>query len=133
MRVCVCASACKKDHALSQPRPALPPPLPLRPTASPSRQPTPVSKEEDATGSPGAGGAASTSGVSVDKPGEDPKKRRYRVVVMGAAKVGKTAIINQFLYDSFTPKYTRTVEEMHHGEYEVGCRRCEIKLYTLFC
>lgn len=39
---------------------------------------------------------------------------------MGAAKVGKTAIINQFLYDTFTPKYTRTVEEMHHGEYEVG-------------
>ncbi|XP_037789058.1 ras-related protein Rap1-like isoform X2 [Penaeus monodon] len=85
-----------------------------------SLQPTPVSKEEDATGSPAAGGAASTSGVSVDKPGEDPKKRRYRVVVMGAAKVGKTAIINQFLYDSFTPKYTRTVEEMHHGEYEVS-------------
>lgn len=39
---------------------------------------------------------------------------------MGAAKVGKTAIINQFLYDTFTPKYTRTVEEMHHGEYEVA-------------
>ena len=43
-----------------------------------------------------------------------------RVVVMGAAKVGKTAIINQFLYDTFTQKYTKTIEEMHHGEYEVS-------------
>ncbi|XP_047499074.1 ras-related protein Rap-1b-like isoform X1 [Penaeus chinensis] len=92
----------------------------LQPALYEEDRPTPVSKEEDAAGSPGAGGAASTSGVSVDKPGEDPTKRRYRVVVMGAAKVGKTAIINQFLYDSFTPKYTRTVEEMHHGEYEVS-------------
>ena len=51
---------------------------------------------------------------------EEKFSKKYRVVVMGAAKVGKTAIINQFLYDSFSPKYTKTVEEMHHGEYEVS-------------
>ncbi|XP_068251096.1 ras-related protein rapA isoform X2 [Palaemon carinicauda] len=79
--------------------------------------PTPVSKDEEASG-PSA--AAGTSSGSTDKGDNESKKKRYRIVVMGAAKVGKTAIINQFLYDSFTPKYTRTVEEMHHGEYEVS-------------
>ncbi|XP_003706513.1 ras-related protein Rap-2a [Megachile rotundata] len=45
---------------------------------------------------------------------------RYKIVVMGAAKVGKSAIINQFLYNTFTPKYKRTVEEMHHGDFNVS-------------
>lgn len=40
--------------------------------------------------------------------------------MMGAAKVGKSAIINQFLYSTFTPKYKRTVEEMHHGDFNVS-------------
>ncbi|XP_045594724.1 ras-related protein Rap-2b isoform X2 [Procambarus clarkii] len=69
----------------------------------------------------GAGPSGACPGVGAATPeGCEGQTRRYRVVVMGAAKVGKTAIINQFLYDSFTPKYTRTVEEMHHGEYEVS-------------
>ena len=62
---------------------------------------------------------ASGSAVSGQTGSNEDTLKKYRVVVMGAAKVGKTAIINQFLYDSFTPKYTRTIEEMHHGEYEV--------------
>ncbi|KYM85388.1 hypothetical protein ALC53_04631 [Atta colombica] len=45
---------------------------------------------------------------------------RHKIVVMGAAKVGKSAIINQFLYNTFTPKYKRTVEEMHHGNFNVS-------------
>lgn len=39
---------------------------------------------------------------------------------MGAAKVGKSAIINQFLYNTFSPKYKRTVEEMHRGDFNVS-------------
>ncbi|XP_042237478.1 ras-related protein Rap-1b-like isoform X2 [Homarus americanus] len=103
-----------------------------------SLQPSPVSKDEDTAvegataagalagtssrgaGDPGAGTSNGAASSSAEKDGDNPKKRRYRVVVMGAAKVGKTAIINQFLYDSFTSKYTRTIEEMHHGEYEVS-------------
>lgn len=38
---------------------------------------------------------------------------------MGAAKSGKTSIITQFLYGSFSPKYKRTIEEMHHGNFNV--------------
>ncbi|XP_020284952.1 ras-related protein Rap-2a [Pseudomyrmex gracilis] len=45
---------------------------------------------------------------------------RHKIVVMGAAKVGKSAIINQFLYNTFTPKYKRTVEEMHHADFTVS-------------
>ncbi|XP_018574193.1 ras-related protein Rap-2b-like [Anoplophora glabripennis] len=45
---------------------------------------------------------------------------RHKIVVMGAAKVGKSSIITQFLYGSFSPKYKRTVEEMHHGDFNVS-------------
>ena len=47
-------------------------------------------------------------------------KTSYRVVVMGANKVGKTAIISQFLYDQFKPEYKATVEEMYRGQFKVG-------------
>lgn len=39
---------------------------------------------------------------------------------MGAAKVGKSSIISQFLYNKFSPKYKRTVEEMHQGNFSVA-------------
>lgn len=38
---------------------------------------------------------------------------------MGAAKVGKTSLISQFLYNTFSEKYKRTIEEMHHAEFSV--------------
>jgi small GTP-binding protein len=50
----------------------------------------------------------------------------YRVVVLGSSTVGKTAIISQFLYDSFTSGYKETVDEMYHGEFDVG--GCELTL-----
>lgn len=45
---------------------------------------------------------------------------RHKIVVMGAAKVGKSSIITQFLYASFSTKYKRTIEEMHHGDFNVA-------------
>lgn len=45
---------------------------------------------------------------------------RHKIVVMGSAKVGKTSIIHQFLYNSFTAKYKRTVEEMHQGAFSIS-------------
>ncbi|XP_050298522.1 ras-related protein Rap-2b isoform X2 [Anthonomus grandis grandis] len=44
---------------------------------------------------------------------------RHKIVVMGAAKVGKSSIITQFLYGTFSSKYKRTIEEMHHGDFNV--------------
>ncbi|GBP30494.1 Dexamethasone-induced Ras-related protein 1 [Eumeta japonica] len=48
-----------------------------------------------------------------------PPKQQHRVVVMGSARVGKSSIISQFLYDKFQEHYKETVEELHRGEYEL--------------
>lgn len=39
--------------------------------------------------------------------------------VCRAARVGKSSIISQFLYDKFLSRYRETVEELHRGEYEL--------------
>lgn len=36
-----------------------------------------------------------------------------RLVFLGAAGVGKTALIRRFLHDAFEPRHRRTVEELH--------------------
>jgi small GTP-binding protein len=45
---------------------------------------------------------------------------QYRIVVMGAAGVGKTSIISQFLYKTFDTQYRATVEDLHQGQYEIN-------------
>ena len=49
-----------------------------------------------------------------------PGKEGYRLLLLGAPAVGKTAIVSQFLYDTFVQGYKETVEEMYHGEFQVG-------------
>jgi RASD family, member 2 len=44
---------------------------------------------------------------------------KQRVVVMGSAFVGKSQIISQFLYEKFSSRYRKTVEELHRGEYDL--------------
>lgn len=51
---------------------------------------------------------------------EVKEKTEVRLVFLGAAGVGKTALIQRFLKDTFEPKHRRTVEELHRTEYEVG-------------
>ncbi|XP_030596369.1 GTP-binding protein Rhes-like [Archocentrus centrarchus] len=43
-----------------------------------------------------------------------------RLVFLGAAGVGKSALIHRFLHDRFEYKYTRTVEELHVLEYDTA-------------
>ncbi|XP_046681021.1 ras-related protein Rap-2a-like [Homalodisca vitripennis] len=57
------------------------------------------------------------TGESTDTLGTAPRGIRHKVVVMGAAKVGKSSLITQFLYGTFSDKYKRTVEEMHQGDF----------------
>ena len=57
---------------------------------------------------------------SAESSGSEEGKTFYRVLVMGAARVGKTAIISQFLYDKFESEYQATVEEMYRGNFDVG-------------
>ncbi|CAG7719017.1 unnamed protein product [Allacma fusca] len=52
-------------------------------------------------------------------PKKSPKSV-YKVLILGATKVGKSAIIARFMYDSFDGKYKRTVEELHRAEFNVG-------------
>lgn len=47
-------------------------------------------------------------------------KLKHEIIVMGAPKVGKSAIIHQFLFNTFTPKYKSTVEEMHRAKFDVS-------------
>ncbi|KAL9877166.1 GTP-binding protein Rhes-like [Glossina fuscipes] len=53
---------------------------------------------------------------------------------MGAARVGKSCIISQFLYDKFNVRYKKTVEELHRGEdwqaYGVIIKLLEIWRYS---
>lgn len=51
---------------------------------------------------------------------EVKEKTEVRLVFLGAAGVGKTALIQRFLKDTFEPKHRRTVEELHRKVYEVG-------------
>ena len=62
----------------------------------------------------------------VSTSGSESGKATYRVVVLGSSMVGKTSIISQFLYDSFISGYKETVDEMYHGEFDVG--GCELAL-----
>ncbi|XP_034240824.1 GTP-binding protein Di-Ras2-like [Thrips palmi] len=56
---------------------------------------------------------------SSEPSGSSLQKEQHKVVVMGAARVGKSSIIAQFLYDKYLEKYRETVEEFHHAEYSL--------------
>ncbi|XP_073968513.1 GTP-binding protein Di-Ras2 isoform X3 [Rhodnius prolixus] len=45
---------------------------------------------------------------------------RTRLVVLGGAGVGKSAIVNKFLYNTFSEKYRTTVEDLHSRTFQLG-------------
>lgn len=59
---------------------------------------------------------ASAKATSTDATGYE----QHRIIMMGSERVGKTSIVSQFLYDKWTPRYRRTTEDMHRGEYELA-------------
>lgn len=54
-----------------------------------------------------------------------------RLVFLGAAGVGKSALIHRFLHDSFERKYVRTVDELHVLEYAVTGSGGKVRLEIL--
>lgn len=45
--------------------------------------------------------------------------QRTRVVFMGAGRVGKTAILKRFLFNTFSDEYKETVEDLYVRDYNV--------------
>lgn len=43
----------------------------------------------------------------------------HRLVILGSAKVGKTAIVNRFLNNKYDDKYTPTIEDFHRKVYKI--------------
>ncbi|XP_059480004.1 ras-related protein Rap-2a [Neocloeon triangulifer] len=83
-----------------------------------SLQPSSFLGRDDGGGTPRGGHSPSIDECSATK--DIVTKHRHKIVVMGPTKSGKTSLISQFLYGTFPDRYKRTVEEMHHGEFDVG-------------
>lgn len=48
-----------------------------------------------------------------------PAKNSYRMVVLGASRVGKSAIVSRFLTGRFEDQYTPTIEDFHRKVYNI--------------
>jgi len=46
-------------------------------------------------------------------------EQRYRLVVLGSGRVGKSSIIRRLLKDEFVEAYKATVEDLHCREYDI--------------
>ncbi|KAK5979383.1 hypothetical protein GCK32_000620 [Trichostrongylus colubriformis] len=46
-------------------------------------------------------------------------EERYRLVVLGSAKVGKTNLIRRYLYNQFSEKYKETIEDLHSRQFRI--------------
>ncbi|TMS35957.1 hypothetical protein L596_003238 [Steinernema carpocapsae] len=49
----------------------------------------------------------------------DMSEERFRLVVLGSAKVGKTSLIRRYLYQEFTDKYKETIEDLHSRQFRI--------------
>ncbi|KAK7068279.1 hypothetical protein SK128_009572 [Halocaridina rubra] len=47
-------------------------------------------------------------------------EQRIRLVLLGGAGVGKSSIINRFLFNCYTDKYKSTVEDLYNRDYDNG-------------
>uniref|UniRef100_A0A8D8YSH2 GTP-binding protein Rhes n=1 Tax=Cacopsylla melanoneura TaxID=428564 RepID=A0A8D8YSH2_9HEMI len=45
---------------------------------------------------------------------------RHKIVVMGSPRVGKSSIIQRFLFNNFSTKYKPTIEEMFHEDFSMN-------------
>lgn len=66
-----------------------------------------------------SGGMLSMTQISPGKAWKHPPTETYKLVVLGGAAVGKTAIVQRFLFDKFPLSHAATVEELHKASYDV--------------
>ncbi|XP_074662660.1 GTP-binding protein Di-Ras1-like [Tubulanus polymorphus] len=48
------------------------------------------------------------------------RKKPVKVVLMGAAAVGKTCIVQRFMFDKFPEEHKRTIEDNHQCEFSIN-------------
>ena len=65
---------------------------------------------------------SSSSSPSTDNNDLLIAKSNYRIMVLGANSTGKTSIIHQFLYDTFSANYKETIDDMYRGEFDIHGR-----------
>jgi RASD family protein 2 len=53
---------------------------------------------------------------------------RYRLVVLGASRTGKSSIIHMFLNGKFLDTYKETVEDLHYREFTVDDKTIKVDI-----
>ena len=53
---------------------------------------------------------------------------KYHILFLGASKVGKTAIVNRFLYDKFISEYKPTVEDLHTQTFTLNGQELDLSI-----
>lgn len=53
---------------------------------------------------------------------------RYRLVLLGASRTGKTAIIHMLLNGKFLDTYKETVEDLHYREFTVDDKTIKVDI-----
>ncbi|XP_076461059.1 GTP-binding protein Rhes-like isoform X2 [Babylonia areolata] len=48
-----------------------------------------------------------------------PPENCYRLVILGSAKVGKTSLVQRFLFNRYDDNYTPTIEDFHRKVYRI--------------
>ncbi|CAG9539214.1 unnamed protein product [Cercopithifilaria johnstoni] len=59
----------------------------------------------------------------------ETEEKRFRLVVLGPGKVGKTSIIRRYLHGTFDEKYKETVEDLYSRDFNI--RGMEVSLEIL--
>lgn len=53
---------------------------------------------------------------------------RYRLVVLGASRTGKSSIIHMFLNGKFLDTYKETVEDLHYREFTIDDKAIKVDI-----
>ncbi|CAI9717343.1 GTP-binding protein Rhes-like isoform X1 [Octopus vulgaris] len=65
------------------------------------------------------GNATAADMALVEQGDSAPPENCHRLVILGSAKVGKTAIVSRFLANKFDENYTPTIEDFHRKIYRI--------------
>ncbi|VDN01043.1 unnamed protein product [Thelazia callipaeda] len=58
----------------------------------------------------------------------ETQEKRFRLVVLGSGKVGKTAIIQRYLHGTFDKKYRETVEDLYLKDFNLQGMKISLEI-----